>query len=91
GAKDLSNKFAELEAVQSCFSANVFRYAMNIGHDAIDAKNDMAGDLTDEEIEDYGCSVDTLSETLGTSNSMSELFTKLGTLDVVRFRKQRDR
>jgi hypothetical protein len=91
GAKDLSNKFAELDVVQNCFSANVFRYAMDIGHDAIDVNNDRAGELTDEEKEDYGCSVDTLSETLGSSNSMSELFTELGTLDVVRFRKQRDR
>jgi hypothetical protein len=91
GAKDLSNKFAELAAVQGCFSANVFRYSMNIGHDAIDANNDKAGSLTSEEMSDYGCSVDTLSETLASSNSMSELFTKLGTLDVVRFRKQRDR
>jgi hypothetical protein len=91
GAKDLSNKFAELESVQGCFSANVFRYAMDIGHDVIDATNAQVGQLTDEEREDYTCSVDTLSETLASSNSMSELFSKLGTLDVVRFRKQRDR
>jgi hypothetical protein len=91
GGKDLSNKFAELESVQSCFSANVFRYAMDIGHDVIDAANTQVGQLTDEEREDYTCSVDTLSETLASSNSMSELFSKLGTLDVVRFRKQRNR
>jgi hypothetical protein len=91
GGKDLSNKFAELESVQSCFSANVFRYAMDIGHDVIDVSNAQVGQLTDEEKEDYGCSVDTLSETLATSDSMSELFSKLGTLDVIRFRKQRDR
>jgi hypothetical protein len=91
GGKDLSNKFAELESVQSCFSANVFRYAMDIGHDVIDAANTQVGQLTDEEREDYTCSVDTLSETLASGNRMSELFSKLGTLDVVRFRKQRNR
>jgi hypothetical protein len=91
GGKDLSNKFAELASVRSCFSANVFRYAMDTGHDVIDVSNAQAGQLTDEEREDYTCSVDTLSETLATNNSMSELFTKLGTLNVVRFRKQRDR
>jgi hypothetical protein len=91
GGKDLSNKFAQLESVQACFSANVFRYAMDIGHDAIDAKNDKVGELTDEEKADYECSVDALSETLATSNSMSDLFSRLGTLDLVRFRKQRDR
>jgi hypothetical protein len=91
GAKDLSNKFAELESVQSCFSANVFRYAMDIGHDVIDVSNAQVGQLTDEEKQDYGCSVDTLSETLATSDSISELFSRLGTLEDVRFRKQRDR
>jgi hypothetical protein len=91
GGKDLSNKFAELESVQSCFSANVFRYAMDVGHDVIDVSNAQVGQLTDEEKQDYGCSVDTLSETLASSNSISELFSRLGTLEVVRFRKQRDR
>jgi hypothetical protein len=91
GAKDLSNKFAELDSVQSCFSANVFRYAMDVGHDVIDAGNEMAGELTAEEKEDYECSVNTLNDTLSSSNSMSQLFLKLGTLDVVRYRKQRDR
>jgi hypothetical protein len=91
GGKDLSNKFAELDAVKACFSANVFRYAMDIGHDEIDAKNDVAGQLTEEEKEDYGCSVDSLRQTLSSSDSMSELFSTLGTLDVVRYRKQRDR
>jgi hypothetical protein len=91
GAKDLSNKFAELEPVQSCFSANVFRFAMDIGHDAINVDNEKAGELTAEEKQDYACSVDTLSKTLSASNSMSDLFTRLGTLDLVRYRKQRDR
>ncbi|MGD9170284.1 MAG: DUF1588 domain-containing protein, partial [Candidatus Thiodiazotropha sp.] len=91
GTKDLSNQFAELDVVRSCFAANVFRYVMNIGHDAIDVNNERAGELTDEEKEDYGCSVDTLSAVLGSSNSMSELFSELGKLNVVRFRKQRDR
>jgi hypothetical protein len=83
--------FSGLGAVQSCFSANVFRYAMDIGHDAIDAKNEQIGDLTDEEKADYGCSVETLTTILETSDSMADLFTRLGTLDLVRFRKQIDR
>lgn len=91
GAKDLSNQFADLEPVQSCFSANVFRFAMNIGHDAIDAANANRGGLTDEEKQDYSCSVDTLSETLASSNSMANLFSRLSSLSVIRFRKQRDR
>jgi hypothetical protein len=91
GGKDLSNKFAEIDSVKSCFSANVFRYAMDIGHEVIDAKNDNVGVLTDEEREDYGCSVVTLSDTLASSDSMQELFSALGTLDLVRYRKQRDR
>jgi hypothetical protein len=91
GGKDLSNKLAEVDSVRSCFSANVFRFAMDIGHDAIDAANENAGDLTAEEKQDYGCSVDTLSATLKSSNSMSDLFTRLGSLDLIRFRKQRDR
>jgi hypothetical protein len=91
GTKDGSNMFAGLESAQSCFSANVFRYAMDIGHDAINAANEQAGDLTDEEKADYECSVDTLTTILETSDSMSDLFNRLGTLDLVRFRKQRDR
>jgi hypothetical protein len=91
GTKDGSNMFAVLESAQSCFSANVFRYAMDIGHDAINAANEQAGDLTDEEKADYKCSVDTLTTILDTSDSMADLFTRLGTLDLVRFRKQRDR
>jgi hypothetical protein len=91
GTKDGSNMFAGLESVQSCFSANVFRYAMDIGHDAINAASEQAGDLTAEEREDYACSVETLTSILDTSDSMADLFTRLGTLDLVRFRKQRDR
>jgi hypothetical protein len=91
GGKDLSNKFAELGSVQSYFSANVFRYAMDIGHNRINIDSEQTGELTEEEKVDYSCSVETLSSTLATSNSMSELFTRLGTLDLVRFRKQRDR
>jgi hypothetical protein len=91
GGKDLSNKFAELEAVQSCFSANVFRYAMDIGHNRINSASEQAGKLTAEEKQDYSCSVKTLNSTLASSNSMRDLFTRLGTLDLVRYRKQRDR
>jgi hypothetical protein len=91
GGKDLSNKFAELGSVQSCFSANVFRYAMDIGHTRINIDSEQTGELTAEEKEDYSCSVDTLSSTLATSNSIRDLFTRLGTLDLVRYRKQRDR
>jgi hypothetical protein len=91
GAKDLSNKFAQLESVQSCFSANVFRYAMDIGHNRINIDSEQTGTLTEEERADYSCSVDALSSTLAASNSIRDLFTQLGTLDLVRFRKQRDR
>jgi hypothetical protein len=91
GAKDLSEKFADLEPAQSCFSANVFRFAMDTGHDAIDVANENLGALTAEEKADYACSVDTLSETLATNGSMADLFTRLGSLELVRFRKQRVR
>jgi hypothetical protein len=77
--------------VKACFSSNVFRYAMNVGHDAIDAGNQQLGRLTSEEKQDYSCSVDHLTSTLAETNSMAELFTRMGTLDLVRFRKQRDR
>jgi hypothetical protein len=91
GSKDISDKFSQLGAVQSCFSANVFRFAMDIGHDAINAANDGDGALNAEEREHYSCSVDTLTSTLATSNNMAELFSQLGTLDLIRFRKQRTR
>ena len=91
GTKDGSNMFAGLESAQTCFSSHVFRYAMDIGHDAINAASEQAGDLTDEEREDYQCSVDTLTTILDTSDSMADLFTRLSTLDLVRFRKQRER
>ncbi|MEJ2426683.1 MAG: DUF1588 domain-containing protein, partial [Candidatus Thiodiazotropha sp.] len=91
GGKDLSDKFAELDSVKACFSSNVFRYAMNIGHDTIDAANEQLGTLTPEEKQDYSCSVDNLTTTLASSNSMADLFTRMTTLDLVRFRKQRDR
>ncbi len=88
GGKDLSNQFAQLDTVKECFSANVFRFAMDIGHDAINAANVNMGTLNSDELEDYGCSVNTLGETLKQSDSMAELFTRLGTLDLIRFRKQ---
>jgi hypothetical protein len=91
GGKDASNMFAGLDSAQSCFSAHVFRYAMDIGHNGINSAGGQAVDLTDEEIEDYGCSVDTLTTILETSDNMADLFTRLGTLDLVRFRKQRNR
>jgi hypothetical protein len=91
GTKDASDMFALLGSAQSCFSANVFRYAMDIGHDAINAENDQAGNLTDEEKADYECSVNTLTSILATSDSMADLFARIGTLDLVRFRKQIER
>jgi hypothetical protein len=91
GTKGASDMFAGLESAQACFSAHVFRYAMDIGHDAVDADSEQAGDLTDEEKEDYQCSVDTLTTILSTSDSMEDLFTRLTTLDLVRIRKQRER
>jgi hypothetical protein len=91
GTKDASNMFASLTSAQTCFSSNVFRYAMDIGHDAIDAANEQTGELTVEEKEDYQCSVDTLTTILSTSDSMEDLFTRLGTLDLIRFRKQIER
>jgi hypothetical protein len=91
GTKEASNMFSGLESVQSCFSSHVFRYAMDIGHDAINAASEQTGDLTEEEKVDYQCSVDTLATILNTSDSMEDLFARLCTLDLVRFRKQRER
>ena len=91
GTKDASDMFALLGSAQSCFSANVFRYAMDIGHDAINADSEQTGNLTDEEKADYECSVNTLTSILATSDSMADLFERLGTLDLVRFRKQIER
>ncbi len=90
GGKDLSNKLAEEDVAQSCFTSNVFRFAMDIGDKRIDVKNENARELTAEEKQDYACSVDTLSETLKSSNSIRDLLSRLGTLDLIRFRKQRD-
>jgi hypothetical protein len=91
GTKDLSDKLPDMAPVEACFSANVFRFAMDIGHDAINEADENAGELTAEEKQDYTCSVEMLTQSLNSRGSMSDMFTKLGMLDLVRFRKQRDR
>ncbi len=93
GAKDLGKKMASLPAIASCMVTNSFRFTtgLAIDRDSV-AKNGSTtireDELTDEQAEDYACAKDVLLDTYETSGKKPlEVYRKIGTLDLVRFRK----
>lgn len=93
GAKDLGEKMASLPAVAECMVVNTFRYTtgLAIDRDSV-AKNGTAtireDELSDEQAEDYACAKEVLLDTYQSSGKRPmEVYRKMGTLDLVRFRK----
>lgn len=93
GSKDLGEKMASLPAVAECMVVNSFRYTtgLPIDRDSV-AKNGTTtirdDELTDEQAEDFACAKEVLLDTYESSGKRPiEVYRKIGTLDLVRFRK----
>lgn len=93
GAKDLANKMASLPAVAECMVANSFRYTTGLAIDVNSvAKNGNStvreDELSSEQVEDFACAKEVLLNTYETSGKKPmDVYRKIGTLDLVRFRK----
>jgi hypothetical protein len=93
GAKDLATKMASLPAVAACMVANSFRYTTGLAIDVDSvAKNGNStvreDELTSDQVEDFACAKEVLLDTYETSGKKPmEVYRKIGTLDLVRFRK----
>jgi hypothetical protein len=93
GAKDLSAKIASLPAVASCMVVNAFRFTTGLPIDresvSMNGNFPMKEDeLTAEQEEDYACAKEVLLDTYQASGKKPlEVYRKIGTLDLVRFRK----
>ena len=86
GAKDFSNKIANTQAVQACLVRKGFRYAT--GYAASVRDIDGAETLSDEQKEDFGCAESQMKNALiSNGQSPKAMFSKLGTLNLMRFRK----
>jgi len=93
GTKDLANKIASLPAVAECMVANSFRFTTGLAIDMDSvAKNGNStvreDELTSEQVEDFACAKEVLLDTYETSGKKPmNVYRKIGTLDLVRFRK----
>lgn len=86
GSKDFSIKISQTEAVQACLVRKGFRFATGLpaGTQDIDGEET----LTDEQKEDFGCAATEMESALiSNGQSPKAMFSKLGTLEMVRFRK----
>ena len=95
GSKDLGDKIATLPSVRECMVTNAFRYTtgLPIGPDAIYKEPDgspkkQEPTLSQEQVEDFTCAKDVLeSEYVSSHSNAKEVFKKIGTLELIRFRK----
>lgn len=95
GSKDLGDKIANLPSVRECMVINAFRYTTGLPIAPTEVFKEPNGDpkkqepiLSQEQVEDFACAKDILeSEYVSSQHSAKEVFKKIGTLELVRFRK----
>ena len=93
GAKDLGKKMGSLPAVAECMVINTFRYTTGLPIDrdsvAQNANTTVPEDeLTNEQVQDFACAKEVLLDTYNSSGKKPmDVYRKVGTLDLVRFRK----
>ncbi len=95
GSKDLGDKIANLPSVRECMVINAFRYTTGLPIAPSEVFKEPNGDpkkqepiLSQEQVEDFACAKDILeSEYVSSQHSAKEVFKKIGTLELVRFRK----
>jgi hypothetical protein len=92
GSKELGSVLASTESAYECFVENAFRFATGMGTHKIDKDNPDIGNLTEQEIQDYSCSVKGMTETMIQSGyNAREVFKSLGTMKLIRYRKDMNR
>lgn len=91
GAKDLSKTLADVESTKACVVENAFRFVTGSGAEIIDELNPKLGALDSEEIADNSCTVNDLTTKLSESHDLRTVFANLGTLKMIRYRKEKNR
>ncbi len=92
GSKDLGAVLAKSDRAYECFVENAFRFATGMGTQKIDKDNPDIGSLNAQEVQDYTCSVQGMTEAMIHSGyDAREVFKSLGTMKLVRFRKDMNR
>ncbi|HEY6529422.1 MAG TPA: DUF1588 domain-containing protein, partial [Cellvibrionaceae bacterium] len=92
GARDLSRKLAASDSVQACLVANSFRFAVGTGHQIIDEVNELAGNLSAQELNDYSCAVNDMARNMIANGANAKaMLQSLGSLKLVRYRKEQNR
>lgn len=92
GAKSFGAQLANTEVAYECFVENAFRFATGVGHEVIDKNNTSAGLLTTQEKADNSCSVKGITDLLLQSDhDPKSVFKSLGTMKLVRYRKEVNR
>jgi len=92
GSKDLGAALAATESAYSCFVENAFRFATGMGTTKIDKNDPHVGVLSEQEIQDYTCSVKGMTQQMVKSGyDARQVFKSLGTMKLVRYRKEMNR
>lgn len=87
GAKDFSNKIASTRAIQTCLVNQGFRYTTGLASSTAELEMGEPA-LTDEQKNDFGCAKSAMTKALiENGQSPKAMFSKLGTMDLIRFRK----
>lgn len=87
GAKDFSNKIASTDAIQTCLVNQGFRYTTGLAGSVAELDTTEPA-LTEEQQTDFGCAKSAMKKALiENGQSAKAMFTTLGTLDLIRFRK----
>lgn len=92
GSKNLGAALAATESAYSCFVENAFRFATGMGTTKIDQNDPHVGVLSEQEIQDYTCSVKGMTQQMVKSGyDARQVFKSLGTMKLVRYRKEMNR
>ncbi len=92
GSKNLGAVLAGTESAYTCFVENAFRFATGMGTKKIDKDNPDIGRLSAQEVQDYTCSVEGMTKTMIQSGyDAREVFKSLGTMKLIRYRKEMNR
>lgn len=92
GSKDLGEVLASTDSAYACFVENAFRFATGTGTTKIDKNNPDMGSLSAQEIQDFTCSVQGMTENMIQSGyDAREVFKSLGTMKLIRYRKEMNR
>lgn len=88
GSRDLSLQLSETDAIKSCLVRQGFRFVTGLPVSLADVDGNVQETLSESQQADYACAAAQMEQALIVNGeSPKAMFGKLGTLDLVRFRK----